>query len=124
MSRRDLFIPPIVLDKASRSPLHRQIYSQIAQAIRSGAIQNQARLPSTRVMAQLLGVSRNTVLAAYDSLAADDLIRGERGAGMLVNGAARGLTPFAMRIVLRAARYPERVLVFTDPDGNFLYIRH
>ena len=124
MRRRDFFVPSITLDKASDVPLHRQIYSQIAQSIRSGAIQNQARLPSTRVMAQLLGVSRNTVLAAYDSLAADDLIRGERGAGMLVNGAARGLNPFAMRNVLRAARYPERVLAFTDPDGNALYIRH
>jgi len=62
--RLELFVPPISLDRASKVPLHRQIHLQIAQAIRSGSIQYEARLPSTRMMAGLLGVSRNTVLAA------------------------------------------------------------
>jgi DNA-binding GntR family transcriptional regulator len=39
-------------------------------------------------MAGLLGVSRNTVLAAYDDLAADDLVRGRQGAGMRVTASA------------------------------------
>ena len=124
MRRRDLFVPAIALDRTSSVPLHRQIHQQVAQAIRSGAIEHDTRLPATRVLAQVLGVSRNTVLAAYDALAADDLIRGAHGAGMLVNGIARRLNPFAMRTLLRAAAYPERILAFTDPDGNPLYLRH
>src|SRR5258708_39439300 len=72
VSRRlQLFVPPIVLDRASPLPLHRQIHDQIAQAIRGGAIDYAARLPSTRVMAGLLRVSRNTVVAAYEDLPAD-----------------------------------------------------
>ena len=124
--RRELFVPQIALDKAAGVPLHRQIYRQIAGLIRSGAIQCATRLPSTRVMARLLGVSRNTVLAAYDELAADDLVRGERGAGMRVAGPGaahlRGLTLFGLRDVIRAAGYPARVLSLEDPDGNQLYI--
>jgi GntR family transcriptional regulator/MocR family aminotransferase len=123
---REVFVPEVVLDRAAGVPLQRQIYGQIAEAIRSGLIGRDARLPSTRVMARLLGVSRNTVLAAYEDLTADDLVRGERGAGMRVHGRApsRGLTWFGLRDVIRAAGYPARILTFEDPDGNPLYIRH
>jgi DNA-binding transcriptional regulator YhcF (GntR family) len=125
VSRRPkLFVPSIVLDKASELPLHRQISRQIALECHSGRIPSGVRLPSSRVMARLLGVSRNTVLAAYDDLAADDLVRGERGAGMrLQNGApVPETTMFGLKRVIRAAGYPARILAFEDPDGNPLYI--
>lgn len=123
MKRRlELFVPPIALDRASRVPLHRQIHRQIAQVIRSGAVPDEARLPSTRVMTGILGVSRNTVLAAYEDLVADGLVQGERGAGMRVNGTATPL--FGLRHVIRAARYPARVLALADPDENRLYINY
>ena len=122
--RPELFVPPIVLDKASSVSLHRQIYHQIARAIRSDAVHYEARLPSTRVMARLLRVSRNTVFAAYEDLAADDLVRGERGAGMRINRSAPvpEVTLFGLQHVIRAASYPARVLALADPDGNSLYI--
>lgn len=127
MSRRaKLFVPSIVLDKTSAVPLHRQIHGQIAQAIRSGAVPSGARLPSSRVLARLLGVSRNTVLAAFDSLAADDLLRGERGAAMRVqNGVVTPeVTWFGLRQVIRAAGYPARVVTLADPDGNPIYLHY
>jgi DNA-binding transcriptional regulator YhcF (GntR family) len=120
--RPELFLPPILLDRASKVPLHRQIHQQIRRPIRGGAVHYEARLPSTRVMAKLLGVSRNTVLAAYDDLAADGLLRGERGAGMRVNSSATTL--FGLRHVIRAAGYPTRVLALADPDGNPLLINY
>ena len=58
--QRDLFLPPIALDRTSSSPLHLQVVRQIAHAIRNGASSG-SRLPSSRVLARLLGVSRNTV---------------------------------------------------------------
>ena len=75
-------------------------------------------------MARLLGVSRNTVLAAYDDLAAEDLVRGRRGSGMRVNRSATvpEVTWFGLRQVIRAANYPARVLALADPDGNALYV--
>jgi DNA-binding GntR family transcriptional regulator len=119
------FVPPIALDKESAISLQRQIQVQIRQAIRGGAIPYEARLPSSRTMARLLGVSRNTVLAAYDELAAEDLIRGERGAGMRVNRSATvpDVTLFGLRQVVEAANYPARVVALEDLDGNSLYIR-
>jgi len=124
VSRRKLFVPSVILDQASTVPLHRQIHSQIARAIRGGGIPSGVRLPSSRAMARLLGVSRNTVLAAFDDLAEDDLLRSERGAGMRVqNGApVPEMTWFGLRRVIRAAGYPARVVNLTDPDGNPLYI--
>jgi DNA-binding transcriptional regulator YhcF (GntR family) len=123
--RRELFVPPITLDRTSRVPLPRQIHVQISRAIRSGAIHGEARLPSTRVMARLLRVSRNTVLAAYDDLAADDLICGKMGSGMRINRSTADpeVSLFGLHQVIRAARYPARVLALADPDGNSLYIR-
>lgn len=122
---RDLFVPSILLDKASGIPLHRQIHRQVAKAIRDGSIPDRARLPSSRVMAKLLRVSRNTVFAAWEELAADDLIRGERGAGMRVNGggAAPEMSWFGLKQVIQAANYPARVLAFEDVDGSPLYLR-
>jgi DNA-binding GntR family transcriptional regulator len=123
--RRDFFIPSVVLDKASSLPLHRQIHNAISEAIRRGEAHHGDRLPSTRMLAKLLQVSRNTVLAAYDDLAADNLICGQRGAGMLVNGgpSTPGVTLFGLHHVIRAAHYPAKVLALADPDGNPLYIR-
>ena len=71
------------------------------------------------MLARLLGVSRNTVLTAYDELAADGFIQGRRGASMLV--AARGAAGAPdLRRLLRDAQYPGRTLAIGDPDGNVI----
>ncbi len=123
VSRREFFIPPIALDRVSPTALHRQIHAQIAQAIRTGEIRGGVRLPSSRWLAKLLVVSRNTVLAAYDELAADGLILGVRGAGMRVSQGVLPPAPVAgLQRVIRAAGYPGSILAFDDQDGNRLYI--
>jgi GntR family transcriptional regulator/MocR family aminotransferase len=116
-------IPPIDLDRSSTTTLRRQIYQQTARAIRSGAFRGDARLPSSRWLAKLLGVSRNTVLAAYDELAAEGLLIGVRGAGMRVARGVLSPAPLAgLRHVIREAGYPASLVEFEDPDGNLLYI--
>src|SRR5262245_59418916 len=103
--RRNPFLPSITLDRTSASPLHQQVRSQIAASIRSG-IHDGLRMPSTRLLARLLGVSRNTVLAAYDDLVADGFIQGRHGEGMVVVvRSTRGVSPFDPRQVLRDAQY-------------------
>lgn len=118
---RQLFLPPIELDRDASPPLHRQISAQIAGAIRRGTDEG-TRLPSSRGLARLLGVSRNTVLTAYDELAADGLIRGRRGAAMMVTRRSTGL-PDVLRL-LREAQYPSRTVTITDPDGTELYLNY
>ena len=118
---RQLFLPPIGLDRDASTPLHRQISIRIADAIRRGAGEG-SRLPSSRMLATLLGVSRNTVLTAYDELAADGLIRGRRGAATIVGRRSASL-PDVLRL-LRDAQYPSRTLTITDPDGAELYLNY
>ena len=124
--RANFVVPPIVLDRASGIALRQQIYSQIASLIRDGVIQQGLRLPSTRLMAKLLRVSRNTVLAAFDDLVADDLVRGERGSGMRVNKSSPvpEMSMFGLKRAIRAAGYPARVVSLRDLDGNPLYINY
>ena len=118
---RQLFLPPIELDRDATIPLHRQISVQVAQALhRSG--DDGARLPSSRLLAKLLGVSRNTVLTAYEELVADGLISGRRGAAMLVTRRPTPL-PDVFRL-LRDAQYPSRTVTITDPDGTELYLNY
>jgi DNA-binding transcriptional regulator YhcF (GntR family) len=117
---RQLFLPPVGLDREASTPLHRQISTQIADALRRGT-DGAARLPSSRVLARLLGVSRNTVLTAYDELAADGLISGRRGAAMMVM--RRSGLPDVLRL-LRDAQYPSRTVTITDPDGTELYLNY
>ncbi|MGH9648798.1 MAG: GntR family transcriptional regulator [Bryobacteraceae bacterium] len=107
-------MPPVALDRASPCPLHRQLYEAVAQAVRAGEIGRDSRLPSSRMMAKLLGVSRNTVLTAYETLAADGLILGKPGVGMRVIGRSFLSPPR----ILREARYPEHTVSVADPDGN------
>jgi GntR family transcriptional regulator/MocR family aminotransferase len=116
-------LPEILLDQSSGEPLHEQISRHIAQAIREGKLGRGARLPSTRTMAHMLGVSRNTILISYETLVAADLIRSERGSGAHVNDWAPVTLPTRAKL-LYEARYPECLTLFRDADGNPLYLRH
>ncbi len=109
-----IFVPAIRLDRSSPAPLARQIRQQVQDSLRAGEAPPGSRLPSTRMLAQLLGVSRNTVAAAFEELAADGLIRSERGSGMRIV-APHGRT---IRAILRDAQFPARTAVVLDPDGN------
>ena len=51
-------------------PLSLQIVRQLQEAIETGSVAGGTQLPSTRLLARTLGVSRNTLLTAYDELAA------------------------------------------------------
>ncbi len=67
----ELMIP---LDGQSRSPLYEQIYAYVKKEIRSGRLKAGSRLPSTRVLAQNLRVSRSTTQMAYDQLLSEGYV--------------------------------------------------
>ena len=78
-------IPFITLDdKNPTVPLYRQIYDAIRRAILSGEFASGMQLPATRLLATLLGVSRMTVINAYEQLFAEGYLEGKMGAGTYI----------------------------------------
>src|SRR5688500_4293833 len=74
----------IHLDAADPRPLYQQMYEKLRQLILGSHIATGTQMPSTRVLAQELGVSRNTVLAAFSQLAAEGYLTSRPGAGGFV----------------------------------------
>jgi len=68
------------LDRSLSVPVSRQIEEQLRCAIQSGALVGGEQLPSTRVLAQDLGVSRGVILRVYNQLAAAGYICLRQGA--------------------------------------------
>ena len=79
-----LFELAIRLPGAGSRDLLREMHRQLRAAILDGRLQPGARLPATRALAQRLGVSRNTVLAAYDLLLSEGYLLARPGAGTYV----------------------------------------
>ncbi|HEY4389155.1 MAG TPA: PLP-dependent aminotransferase family protein, partial [Ktedonobacteraceae bacterium] len=65
-------------------PLYLLLARSLRLAILEGDIPAGTRLPSERVLAEALAVSRNTVIAAYDMLQQEDLIKRQHGSGTWV----------------------------------------
>jgi len=78
------------VDRAARQPLQTQMHDQLRELIFSGRLADGERMPSTRALADELGLSRTTVVAVYDQLAAEGLIETRRGAGAFVARGSEG----------------------------------
>lgn len=76
--------PFITLDEDSDVPLYRQIYERVRRAILSGELSPNVSLPASRFLAARLGVSRTTVVNAYEQLFAEGYLEGRTGAGTFV----------------------------------------
>lgn len=74
----------VKLDPASGIPLGRQPSEEVRQAIVSGTIVAGTGLPASRLLTKGVGVSRNTVLAAFHQLIADGYLLTKPGSGVYV----------------------------------------
>src|SRR6202158_3689902 len=79
------------LDRASRTPLTRQIYMQVRSAVLSGALRPGTRMPPARAMASKLGVARASVVLAYEHLIAEGYVESRQGSGTFIAGDLTGL---------------------------------
>jgi GntR family transcriptional regulator/MocR family aminotransferase len=75
---------PLELEGDGASPLFQRLYRQLRQAVLDGRLRPGARLPATRALAEELGLSRNTVLAAYDQLAGEGFLALRHRSGVFV----------------------------------------
>ncbi|MGH6951519.1 MAG: GntR family transcriptional regulator, partial [Vitreimonas sp.] len=87
----------LFIDPDSASPLQQQIRERLIHAIATGVLEPGGKAPSSRGLAQRLGVSRNTVLIVYQQLAAEGYLTAKERSGLyvaedLVEIASRRLT--------------------------------
>ena len=81
--------PPLPVDLSGirldpAAGLSRQLYLALRERILDGRLAGRTRLPASRDLADLLGISRNTVTRAFDQLYAEGYIEGRVGAGTYV----------------------------------------
>jgi GntR family transcriptional regulator/MocR family aminotransferase len=74
----------ITLDNRLPEPLHRQLYEELRRAILTCRLKPGERLPSTRALANSLGVSRATVTLGYEQLIAEGYLEAVIGSGTRV----------------------------------------
>ncbi len=75
----------IQLDSSSSEPLYVQLYNVIRGSILSGRLKGGLKLPGTRTLAKELGISRNTIILAFEQLIAEGYMKGKAGAGTYVS---------------------------------------
>ena len=92
----------VTLDRDSDLPIYRQLDAQLRAAVLSGRLAPGRRLPSSRVLAKALGVSRLTVQTVFEQLIAEGYLKAEVGSGTFVAEiAAPPPAPAAPRLLPR-----------------------
>ncbi|KAB7739540.1 aminotransferase class I/II-fold pyridoxal phosphate-dependent enzyme [Parvibaculum sedimenti] len=103
--RTPLSLDLLAVDPQADTPLYRQLYDALRGAILEGRLTAGGRLPSSRRLAADLGVGRNTVLSAYEQLAAEGYLEGQIGAGTRI---ASSLPDNLLEVGGSAARGPDQ----------------
>jgi GntR family transcriptional regulator/MocR family aminotransferase len=81
---------PLAADRAGGGPLTSQLAGQLREALVDGRLATGERLPSTRALADLLGVSRTVITGAYAQLFAEGWLEGRHGSGTYVADGTQG----------------------------------
>lgn len=77
----------LMLNVNTGRPLQAQLFEQVRAMIIEGQLSSGTPLPATRALSEQLGVSRNTVVLAYDRLLAEGYIESKRSIGTFVSEA-------------------------------------
>ena len=75
---------PIELDRSLDEPLQNQLYEQLRGLILVGRLKGNTRLIATRFLAEQLGISRTTVLLAYERLISEGYLETRPAVGTYV----------------------------------------
>lgn len=67
-------------------PLYRRLADTLRDLVGQGTLTPNERLPSERILAAALRVSRTTVVSAYDSLRSEGLLDSKQGSGTRISG--------------------------------------
>ncbi len=91
----------IGIDRDDREPIQAQLARQLRSLVLSGRLKPEAKLPSTRALADELNVARATVVQAYEQLLSEGYVETRSGSGTRV-----------------AAELPDMLLAAVPPAGK------
>jgi GntR family transcriptional regulator/MocR family aminotransferase len=77
----ELMLPP----RETRTPAYRWLYEALRAAILEGRLRPGARLPGTRDLASQYGLSRGTIVTAFEQLKSEGYVDGSVGSGTYVS---------------------------------------
>jgi GntR family transcriptional regulator/MocR family aminotransferase len=104
---------PLSVERDGKEPMSAQLVGQLRAAMGEGRLAAGERLPSSRALAGLLGVSRTVVTEAYEQLYAEGWLEGRHGSGTYVTeGVAAAPTPKPQKArtkPLRRAASPDEI---------------
>ena len=91
----DLALPP----RGSETSAYRWLYASLRAEILEGRLQSGARVPATRDLARQYGLSRGTIVSAFEVLKSEGYLRGTAGSGTYVSS----ILPDALLQVARSS---------------------
>ena len=86
MPKRDTFQDLALAPPKEGDPLWHWLYNQLRGVILNGRLKPGTRMPSTRNLASQYGLSRGTVVAAFDHLQSEGYLESQVGSGSFVAG--------------------------------------
>lgn len=99
-------------DYFPRLPQQRRLYEAARTAILQQQLSPGSKLPSTRNLASELGIARNTVIAAFEQLAAEGFVISSTGSGTYVSASLPSTSQSKRKLDGNAEAVPG-----TPPDG-------
>ena len=118
------FIGPLIRDAG---PLSRQLVQAMRNAVARGDLKPGETLPSTRALAEALGVARGTVVEAFGQLIAEGFLESQHGSGTRVaNALAQAREPrrSAPPVETQTARLPPAAQAYASIAREFTALAH
>src|SRR5271155_5112565 len=95
------------LDRGIGQPIYRQLHRLLQQAILSRELPAGSKVPSSRLLANELGIARNTVTQVYEQLVLEGYVISTTGRGTFVADSAPDEIVGAPDAVAPAAALPQ-----------------
>ena len=85
MAKKSSTLPLNLKGPKSRMPIYRWLYEELRSEILAGRLHPGARLPATRDLAEQYGISRPTIVTAFEQLRSEGYVEGKVGSGTYVS---------------------------------------
>lgn len=102
----------ITVDKSAALPVYLQIANSIIALIKAGLLKPGSKIPSSRLLAEQLGLHRKTIVAAYDELVTQDWLETIPRKGVTVSAKLPQFQPKSFKQLAIVNSYQQKTTSF------------